>query len=106
MPPEAFRYAIPKSFYEEHKVRRYGMHGTSHYFVAGEAAKLLGKPLSETNVITAHMGNGGSLCAVKNGKSVDTSMGMTPLEGLMMGTRCGNVDPSIVFFMVDQLGYT
>ncbi len=106
MPPEAFRYAIPKSFYEEHKVRRYGMHGTSHYFVAGEAAKLLGKPLSETNVITAHMGNGGSLCAVKNGKSVDTSMGMTPLEGLMMGTRCGNVDPSIVFFMVDQLGYS
>ncbi|MEZ7862396.1 MAG: acetate kinase [Aeromonadaceae bacterium] len=106
MPPAAFRYALPDELYHKHGVRRYGMHGTSHYFVAAQAAELLGQPLEQTNVITAHLGNGASVCAVKNGKSVDTSMGMTPLEGLMMGTRCGNVDPSIVFFMVDELGYT
>lgn len=106
MPAEAFRYALPYDLYNKHAVRRYGMHGTSHFYVADQAAKLLDKPLEETNVITAHLGNGASVCAVKNGKSMDTSMGMTPLEGLMMGTRCGNVDPSIVFFLVDELGYS
>lgn len=106
MAPAAFRYALPDELYHQHGVRRYGMHGTSHYYVALKAAEQLGQPLAETNVITAHLGNGASVCAVKNGKSIDTSMGMTPLEGLMMGTRCGNVDPSIVFFMVDELGYT
>ena len=106
MPAEAYRYALPEELYSKHSVRRYGMHGTSHYYVANEAAQLLGKPLAETNVITAHLGNGASVCAVKGGKSVDTSMGMTPLDGLMMGTRCGSVDPSIVFYMVDELGYS
>ncbi|MCD8547392.1 MAG: acetate kinase [Aeromonadaceae bacterium] len=106
MPPASFMYAIPNKLYKEHGMRRYGAHGTSHFYVAGEAAKLLGKPAEEVNVITAHLGNGGSLCAVKGGKSIDTSMGITPLEGLMMGTRCGNVDPSLVFFMVDELGYS
>ena len=106
MPPAAYRYALPEEMYSKHAVRRYGMHGTSHYFVANEAAELLGKPVSETNVITAHLGNGASVCAVKGGRSVDTSMGMTPLDGLMMGTRCGSIDPSIVFYMVDELGYS
>ena len=106
MPASAYLYALPYTMYAEHGIRRYGMHGTSHYYVALKAAEQLGQPLEETNVITAHLGNGASVCAVKNGKSIDTSMGMTPLEGLMMGTRCGNVDPSIVFFMVDELGYT
>lgn len=106
MPAAAFRYALPDELYHEHGVRRYGMHGTSHYYVALKAAEQLDQSLEQTNVITAHLGNGASVCAVKNGKSMDTSMGMTPLEGLMMGTRCGNVDPSIVFFMVDELGYT
>lgn len=105
MPPSSFMYAIPNKLYKEHGMRRYGAHGTSHYYVAGEAAKLLGKPVDQVNVITAHLGNGGSLCAVKGGKSIDTSMGITPLDGLMMGTRCGSVDPSLVFFMVDELGY-
>ena len=106
MPAEAFMYALPQNLYKEHAVRRYGMHGTSHLFVTREAAKVLNKPVEETNVITAHLGNGGSVTAVKNGQSVDTSMGMTPLEGLVMGTRCGDIDPSIVEYLVSRCGYT
>lgn len=106
MPQKAFMYALPKKLYEEHSVRRYGMHGTSHYFVAHEAAKLAGKPLEECNLITAHLGNGCSITAIKDGKSVDTSMGLTPLEGVVMGTRSGDVDPGIIFHLVEQLGYS
>ncbi|EGM69411.1 acetate kinase [Shewanella sp. HN-41] len=106
MPERAFIYALPYKLYREHGIRRYGMHGTSHLFVSREAAKMLNKPLAETNVICAHLGNGASVTAVKGGKSVDTSMGLTPLEGLVMGTRCGDIDPSIIYHLVHQLGYT
>ncbi|AAN55929.1 acetate kinase [Shewanella oneidensis MR-1] len=106
MPERSFIYALPYKLYREHGIRRYGMHGTSHLFVSREAAKVLKKPLAETNVICAHLGNGASVTAVKGGKSVDTSMGLTPLEGLVMGTRCGDIDPSIIYHLVHQLGYT
>lgn len=106
MPAHAYVYALPYKFYREHNIRRYGMHGTSHLFVSREAAKAIGKDLSQTNVICAHLGNGASVTAVKGGKSVDTSMGLTPLEGLVMGTRCGDLDPSIIYHLVDRLGYT
>ncbi|BCV66408.1 acetate kinase [Shewanella carassii] len=106
MPERAFVYALPYKLYREHGIRRYGMHGTSHLFVSREAAKVLGKELADTNVICAHLGNGASVTAVKGGKSVDTSMGLTPLEGLVMGTRCGDIDPSIIYHLVHQLGYT
>ncbi|WP_394130066.1 acetate kinase [Shewanella maritima] len=106
MPEKAYIYALPYKLYREHGIRRYGMHGTSHLFVSREAAKVLNKPVNETNVIVAHLGNGASVTAVKGGKSVDTSMGLTPLEGLVMGTRCGDLDPSIIFHLVNQVGYT
>ncbi|WP_028775197.1 acetate kinase [Shewanella waksmanii] len=106
MPQEAYVYALPYKFYREHGIRRYGMHGTSHLFVSREAAKALNKPLEQSNVICAHLGNGASVTAIKGGKSVDTSMGLTPLEGLVMGTRCGDLDPSIIYHLVDRLGYT
>jgi len=106
MPASSFLYALPYHLYKEKGIRRYGMHGTSHLFVSREAAKVLNKPVDETNVITAHLGNGGSVCAVKNGKCVDTSMGMTPLEGLVMGTRCGDIDPSIIEHLVTREGYS
>ncbi len=106
MPETAFIYALPYKLYREHSVRRYGMHGTSHLFVSRKAAKVLNKDISETNVICAHLGNGASVTAVKNGNSVDTSMGLTPLEGLVMGTRSGDLDPSIIYHLVHQLGYT
>ena len=106
MPEHAFVYALPYKLYREHSIRRYGMHGTSHLFVSREAAKVLGKELADTNVICAHLGNGASVTAVKGGKSMDTSMGLTPLEGLVMGTRCGDIDPSIIYHLVHQLGYT
>lgn len=106
MPDRAYVYALPYKLYREHGIRRYGMHGTSHLFVSREAARMLNKPLAETNVICAHLGNGASVTAVKGGKSVDTSMGLTPLEGLVMGTRCGDIDPSIIYHLVHQLGYT
>ncbi len=99
LPPEAYLYAVPYELYAEHGVRRYGFHGTSHRYVAREAAKLLGKRPEEANLITAHLGNGCSITAVGEGRSVDTSMGMTPLEGLVMGTRSGDVDPAIVFHL-------
>ncbi|QIZ78790.1 acetate kinase [Ferrimonas lipolytica] len=106
MPKEAYSYAIPQKLYREHGIRRYGMHGTSHLYVSAEAAKVLGKEKEDTNVITCHLGNGGSVTAVRGGKSVDTSMGLTPLEGIVMGTRSGDMDPAIIFHLVDNLGYT
>ena len=106
MPESSFLYALPYSLYKENGIRRYGMHGTSHYYVSREAAKVLNKPVESLNVISCHLGNGASVAAIKNGESVDTSMGMTPLEGLVMGTRCGDLDPSIIFHLIDRLGYT
>ena len=94
MPEESYLYALPYSLYKEHGVRRYGAHGTSHFYVTQEAAKILNKPVEELNIITCHLGNGGSVSAIRNGKCVDTSMGLTPLEGLVMGTRSGDIDPS------------
>ncbi|WP_417606903.1 acetate kinase [Oceanimonas baumannii] len=106
MPEQAYLYAIPYSLYREHGVRRYGMHGTSHYFITQETARVLNKPVNELNIISCHLGNGASVCAVKNGESVDTSMGLTPLEGLVMGTRSGDIDPAIIFHLHDALGYS
>ncbi|MBY7901499.1 acetate kinase [Vibrio fluvialis] len=103
MPAEAYLYALPYNLYTEHGIRRYGAHGTSHRFIARETAERLGKPASELNIINCHLGNGASVCAIKNGQSVDTSMGLTPLEGLVMGTRCGDLDPAVVFFLHDKL---
>jgi acetate kinase len=106
MPPQAYLYALPYELYERHQVRRYGFHGTSHRFVAGEAAARLGRRLEELQLITAHLGNGCSACAVRDGRSVDTTMGLTPLEGLMMGTRSGDVDPNLHQFLVENTGRT
>lgn len=99
IPPHAYHYAIPYELYEKERIRRYGFHGTSHKFVASECAKLMGRELATFNVITIHLGNGCSMTAVENGKSVDTSLGFTPLEGLVMGTRSGDVDPAIHAFL-------
>jgi len=99
MPAYAFTYPIPYELYEQLRVRRYGFHGTSHRYVAARAAKILGRKLEETNLITAHLGNGASMTAIQNGKSIDTTMGLTPLEGLIMGTRCGDIDPAIIAFL-------
>ncbi len=104
MPPHAFMYAIPYALYEQDRVRRYGFHGTSHRFVAGECARHLGKPLSSCNLITIHLGNGCSMTAIANGVSIDTSLGMTPLEGLVMGTRSGDVDPALHLFLKQNKG--
>lgn len=106
MPANSFMYALPYDWYENHNVRRYGFHGTSYVYTSKRAAKLLGKKASETNVIIAHIGNGASMCAVKNGCSYDTSMGLTPLEGLIMGSRCGDMDPAILPYMMEQTGMT
>lgn len=100
---KAYLYAIPYEYYERHQVRRYGFHGTSHRFVVQEGAKRIGKPLKETSFISCHLGNGCSITAVHQGKSVDTSMGLTPLEGLVMGERSGDLDPSVVGFLGDHL---
>lgn len=104
MPAHAYTYAVPHSWYRNHGVRRYGFHGTSFLYTAKRAAVLLGKKPEETNLIIAHIGNGASICAVKDGVSVDTSMGLTPLEGLVMGTRSGDIDPAIPFYMMNQEG--
>ncbi|MBN6710738.1 acetate kinase [Haemophilus haemoglobinophilus] len=104
MPEEAFLYALPYSLYKEHGVRRYGMHGTSHYFVSREAAKRLNVAEDKVNVITCHLGNGASVAAIRHGECIDTSMGFTPLEGLVMGTRSGDLDPAIIFYMHNTLG--
>lgn len=104
LPPHAYHYALPFALYHAHQVRRYGFHGTSHSFVAEQAARYLGQPLDTLNLITLHLGNGASAAAIKNGRSVDTSMGLTPLEGLVMGTRCGDLDPAIVFYLARATG--
>ncbi len=100
MPDYAYMYAIPYEYYENYKIRRYGAHGTSHRFVSERAAELLGKDKSECNIVTCHLGNGASFAAVKGGKCYDTSMGVTPLEGIMMGTRCGNIDSAIIPYLM------
>ncbi len=103
MPEHAYLYALPTELYTKHHIRRYGFHGTSHHFVALSVARIHNTPLEELNLITLHLGNGASACAIKNGKSVDTSMGFTPLEGLVMGTRCGDIDPAIVTYLMERL---
>lgn len=102
MPPKAFMYALPYEFYTDLKIRRYGYHGTSHKYVAKRVAKALGKPSEAINVITVHLGNGGSISAIQSGKCIDTSMGMTPLAGVMMGSRCGDIDPAISGYVADM----
>ena len=102
MPAKAYMYGLPYEYYEKYKMRRYGFHGTSHSFVSKRAAEILGKPYDSLKTIVCHLGNGASVSAVKNGKCVDTSMGLTPLQGLIMGTRCGDIDPSIVEFIANK----
>ena len=104
MPESAYMYALPYEMYEKHKIRRYGFHGTSHSFVMKQTAKELNKDVEKLNIITLHLGNGASACAIQNGKSIDTSMGFTPLEGLVMGTRSGDIDPAIIIHMQRELG--
>ncbi|HQB63708.1 MAG TPA: acetate kinase, partial [Sedimentibacter sp.] len=106
MPPVSFIYPLPYELYEELKIRRYGFHGTSHQYVSERVADLTGKSLEGTKIVTCHLGNGASLTAIKDGKSFDTSMGMTPLEGLVMGTRCGDIDPAIVTFLINKKNMT
>jgi len=105
IPKEAYMYALPYELYEKDQIRRYGFHGTSHRFVAKEASVILDKSIDKINLITLHLGNGASACAIKNGKSIDTSMGFTPLEGLMMGTRSGDVDPAILLYLMQEKEY-
>jgi acetate kinase len=105
MPKESFLYAIPYEMYEKHSVRRYGFHGTSHRYVSKRVLEFLGEKAEGSKIITCHIGNGGSIAAVKDGKSFDTSMGMTPLEGLMMGTRSGDIDTGAVTFLMEREGY-
>lgn len=104
IPKEAYLYAIPYRLYTDYSIRRYGFHGTSHRYVANIACELLGQPLEKLKMITCHLGNGCSITAIKEGKSVDTSMGFTPLEGLIMGTRSGDIDPAIIFYLVERIG--
>lgn len=104
IPPVAFRYAIPYELYKEHGVRVYGFHGTSHRYITKQTAKLLDKPQDELNMISIHLGNGASMTAIKNGQSIDTTLGMTPLPGLVMGTRSGDIDPAIIFYLNEQVG--
>lgn len=104
MPPKAYLYGIPYDLYKKHKIRRYGFHGTSHLYVSQKAAELLGKDISELRIITAHLGNGCSMAAIKYGQSVDTTMGFTPLEGLLMGTRSGDIDPSLILYIMGKEG--
>ena len=102
LPAHAFHYAIPYQYYEKYRIRRYGFHGTSHHFVVLQAAKRLGRPIEETQFISAHLGNGCSAAAVRYGRSMDTSMGLTPQEGLVMGTRSGDVDPNLHLFLQEK----
>lgn len=102
MPAKAFMYGLPYELYKEDHIRRYGFHGTSHRYVAGEVAKVMGKPVEELRIINCHLGNGSSLAAIKYGKCVDTTMGFTPLAGVLMGTRCGDIDPAIVLNVMDN----
>jgi acetate kinase len=102
LPPSAYLYGIPREFYDKYRIRRYGFHGTSHRYVAGIALKMLKRCPENTNLITCHLGNGASITAIQAGRSIDTSMGFTPLEGLMMGTRSGDIDPSIIFYLEER----
>jgi len=104
MPPAAYMYALPYELYEEYRIRRYGFHGTSHGYVAQRCADILGRPIEDLKIVTCHLGNGSSIAAVKNGKCIDTSMGLTPLAGICMGTRCGDIDPAIVTFIMEKEG--
>ena len=106
MSPVAYTYGLPKEFAEKYKIRRYGAHGTSHKYVSHRVAELMGKPIEELKIITCHLGNGSSISAVKNGKVVDTSMGFTPHEGLLMGTRCGDIDATAVLYLMKHEGFT
>ncbi|HZJ78107.1 MAG TPA: acetate kinase [Clostridia bacterium] len=106
MPPEAYIFPIPYEYYEKYNVRRYGFHGTSHRFVSTRCAEIMGKSIEDLKIITCHLGNGSSITAVKNGKVIDTSMGLTPLDGFIMGTRCGAVDPSAIIFLQEKEGWT
>ncbi len=104
MPPKAYMFAVPYEYYEKYGVRKYGFHGTSHRYVSAKMAELMGKPIEELKIITCHIGNGSSITAVMNGKVVDTTMGLTPLGGFMMGTRSGSLDPSVVTFIGEKEG--
>jgi len=106
MPKKAYLYALPYDFYKNHKIRKYGFHGTSHYYVTRRAAEMLEKPIEQLKIVSCHLGNGASVCAVDGGISVDTSMGLTPLEGLIMGTRSGDIDPAAVAFIMEKEGLT
>jgi acetate kinase len=106
MPEKAYMYAVPMDYYRNYKVRRYGFHGTSHSFVSKKVAEVVGKPYDSIKTIVCHLGNGASICAVDHGKSVDTSMGFTPLAGLVMGTRSGDIDPAIVEYYANKEGLT
>jgi len=105
MPPAAYLYGLPRELYDKFRIRRYGFHGTSHRYVAAEAVKFCKRSMENTNIISCHLGNGASITAIAHGVSIDTSMGFTPLEGLMMGTRCGDIDPSIICFLMER-GYS
>ena len=106
MPDEAYMFGIPYEYYEKYQIRRYGFHGTSHKYVSGECAKIMGKDPKDINIITCHLGNGSSITAIKRGKVIDTSMGLTPLDGFVMGTRSGNLDPSVVTFLQEKEGWS
>ncbi len=106
MPPEAYMFPIPYEYYEKYQVRRYGFHGTSHRFVSARCAEVMGKDIKDLKIVTCHLGNGSSITAVKGGKCVDTSMGLTPLDGFIMGTRCGAVDPSVITFLQEKEGWS
>ena len=106
MGPESYLFSVPYEWYEKYKVRKYGAHGTSHEYVMKRTAELMGKKPEDINMITCHLGNGASITAIKHGKSINTSMGLSPLGGIMMGTRCGDIDPTIVYFMEEKLGCT
>lgn len=104
MPARSYMYGIPYEYYEKYRIRKFGFHGTSHKYITRRTAEILNKPLDQVNIITVHLGNGSSLTAVKGGKCVDTSMGLTPLEGLVMGTRCGDLDPTVLTFLMEEEG--
>ena len=106
MPAKAFTYAVPYDYYKNDGIRRYGFHGTSHRYVSGRCAELMGKPVEELKLVSCHMGNGSSICAIDGGKSVDTSMGFTPLVGLPMGTRCGDLDAGVIQFLMNKYGFS
>ena len=106
MPKEAFLYALPYELYSENGIRKYGFHGTSHMYVSNKVAEVIGKDIKDLKIVTCHLGNGASLCAVKNGVSIDTTMGFTPLDGIVMGTRSGSIDPAIVLYLINELKYS